>query len=131
LTQAKQVGFRGKFLSADGFTQDEINTAGNAADGVYFTNIYADNVNDLIQQYKTRYHTDPASAVFVSLGYDGVNVLIEASKIAEEKNIPLRDALTMVKIQGTGALIDMNGKQYADRIEKIYQVIKGTSQLAE
>ncbi|TRZ64910.1 MAG: hypothetical protein D4Q79_00530 [Spirochaetia bacterium] len=125
LIQAKQLKFQGRLMTADGLTQDEINTAGLTSDGVYFTNVYTENTEELLRKYKSRYGFDSQIPAAVSMGYDGANVLLEAYKIASARNIPLRDALTTIKIQGTGSFIDMNGGQYSDRVEKIYRVNNG------
>jgi hypothetical protein len=52
-------------------------------------------------------------------------VLLAAEQIATAKNIPLRDALTQVHIQGAGADLNMNGGQYSDRVEELFKVENG------
>lgn len=125
LIQAKQLGFKSELMTGDAFIQDEIKAAGSASQNVYFTNIYAEQTSDLAQKYKAEFHTDLADPVVSSFGYDGVNVLLEAYNIATTKGISLRDALTQVKIVGAGSLINLDGGQYSDRVEKIYKVING------
>lgn len=125
LKQAKQLGVQGKLMTGDALIQEEIDTAGPASEGVYFTNVYTQNPEGLMQKYQQKYHMNSGAPAAVAFGYDGINVLVEAKKIATAENIPLRDALTKVKIQGVGSLINMNGGQYSDRVEKLYKIING------
>lgn len=121
--QARQLGFKGAFLSGDSILQDEIDAAKGAAEGMYYTTVYADNTKALLEKYKAKYAVDPADIVFVSFGYDGIRTLLAAYDIAQANGSTLRDALTRVSINGAGALITMNGRQYSERLEKIYKVI--------
>ena len=52
LTQVKQVSLKSIFLTGDSFISDVINKAGDASEGVYFTNIYTLNENSLLEKYK-------------------------------------------------------------------------------
>jgi len=122
LVQAKELGFKGKLMTADSFSQDDINIAKSSAEGVYVTTLHAENSVSLSEKYKTKYGTEPFDIVFVSFGYDGINTLLEANKIALEKNINLTDALKQVSINGGGGLINLNNSQFFEREEKIYRV---------
>lgn len=123
LKQVKQLGITAILFSGDGLLQDEINEAGVASEGVYYTNIYADHPETLADVYKKKYGSDPAEVVFVSFGYDGVRTLLTARSLAEKKGVSLRDALTMVQLEGVGAPIAMNGTRYSERLEKVYKVV--------
>ena len=124
--QAKQLGIQATLMAADGYLQDEIHEGGAASEGVYFTNIYANQKDTLTKKYQARFHSAPTDAVFVSFGYDGVMMLEAANTLAKNKNVSLRDAMTLVDIQGTGSPIKMNGSQYSERLEKIYKITKET-----
>jgi branched-chain amino acid transport system substrate-binding protein len=125
LTQVKQLGFTGQMLAADGFIQDEIDTAGKAAENVYLTDIFTENADGLKASYTKKYNSEPSALAFVTFGYDAVNTFLEAKKISVAQNISLRDALTQVKIQGAGALINMDGKQFSEKVERIYKIVNG------
>lgn len=125
LIQTKQLGLKSALLTGDGLLQDEIDFAGVAAEGVYLTNIFSENSDELGKKYKAKYNADPADIVFVSFGYDGVNTILQGYKIASEQNLTLRDALAKVNFQGTGSVINMNGANYSEREEKVYKVSDG------
>ncbi len=131
LIQASQLGVKAALMTGDGFTQDNINEAKAAANNVYYTQIYADNTSALVQAYVAKYHEQPPYPEFASFGYDGVNVLLEAHRIAQAQGIPLGDAIKMVKIAGTGTDINFNGTQFSARQEKLYQVVNGQTQLVK
>ncbi len=131
ITQAKELKFNGQLLSADGLIQDEIDAAGKAAENVYQTNIFADNATNLLIKYKAKYGTEASAAEFVTFGYDGIKTIGEAHRISLNKSISLRDALTQVKIQGTGSPINMDGKQYSEKVEKIFKITNGKPELVK
>lgn len=122
--QAKQLGIKATMMAADGYLQDEIHEGGIASEGVYFTNIYADETKDLMKKYQDKFKSDPSDIVFVSFGYDAIKMLDAARFIAQHNNMSLRDAMMRVDIQGTGGPIRMNDSQYSERLEKIYKIIK-------
>lgn len=125
LPQLRRAGFTKPVLSCDTMISSEIEGAGQAAEGVYFSNIYAERADTVAQKYREQFGSDTTETTLVSFGYDSVRTLLEAYKIAELKNISLRDALTEVKYEGLGATIDMQGGQFSERIEKIFKVQNG------
>ncbi len=131
LKQADQLGLKTTFLTGDGFIEEEIQVAGMAAENVYLTHQQNDNIGPLVEKYRARYGKDPYAEGFVAFGYDAINTLVAAKKIALQKNINLRDALTQVDIQGAGSHINMKGNRYSDRVEKINQIVNGKYQLIE
>ena len=72
LTQAKQFDLKSVFLTGDSFISDAISKAGDASEGVYFTNIYTLNENRLFEKYKKFYNSNPVDITLVSFGYDGI-----------------------------------------------------------
>jgi branched-chain amino acid transport system substrate-binding protein len=125
LPQLQRAGFKGEVLSADSLIQSEIHNSGTAANGVYYTNTFANRPDILVEKYKQKFGKEPSDTTLVSFGYDSIKILAEAFRIASEKHISIRDALTTVKLDGLGASIDMKGTQFSERFEKIYQVQNG------
>lgn len=110
LTQAKQLGLKALMLTGDAFIQDAISESGDSAEGVYFTNIFANNTDKMIVKYKSQYGKDPLDPALFSFGYDGVMKIVEALRIFPDS---LRDGLFAI----------FGESRSADRIEKIYKVI--------
>ncbi len=125
LIQASQLGVKAKLMTGDSFSMDEVTAARGAAEGVIFSNLYADQVKGLSQKYKQKFGEDPADPIFVSFGYDGIKAILEGVTIAKAKGISLRDALTQVDFQGTDSRIKMNGGQFFEKKERLYQVRGG------
>ncbi|MDB5259967.1 MAG: amino acid transporter substrate-binding protein branched-chain amino acid transport system [Candidatus Nomurabacteria bacterium] len=123
--QLRELNSNAIFMTADSFTQDEANAAGTASEGVYFTNLYANDTRDLNIKYKSMFGKEPGASVFVSFGYDGIRTIIEAARIAKSDNITIRDAMTKVNISGTDTKINFNGKQFSEKIEKLYKIQNG------
>lgn len=122
LSQAQQLGLKAKLMTADSFSMDEVEAAGSASEGVYFSNLYANDVRTLSGKYKSKFGSEPADPIFVSFGYDGVRTILEAAKKAQKDSVSIRDALTQVELQGTDAEIRMDGRQYFEKKEKLYKV---------
>jgi branched-chain amino acid transport system substrate-binding protein len=127
LPQLRQTNFSGAALSADGLIQSDIAAAGTAANGVYYTNIFANHPDTIAGLYQARFGSAPFDTSLVSFGYDSVETLLAAHDIATQKDIPLRDALTQVKISGLGTDIDMNGTQFSERVERVFHIENGQS----
>lgn len=125
IKQARELGITAPIMMGDSFSEDDVKIASSAAEGVYFTNLYANDTDKLSQSYKAAYGTEPSMAVFVSFGYDAVKTLLAAHKLAQEQNVSLRDALTKSQLQGTGTEINFNNTQASERLEKIYVVKNG------
>ncbi len=125
LVQAKQLGVTARFGTGDSMSPDEVTQANGAAEGLYFSNLYSDKGAALAATYKTKYGTDAGDPVFVSMGYDGMKTIIAASQIAQSENISMPDAVRKVNIAGTDYQINFAGKQYSEKYERLYQVVKG------
>ncbi|MBI2097438.1 MAG: penicillin-binding protein activator [Candidatus Vogelbacteria bacterium] len=111
LIQASQLGLKTTLLTGDALIQDMIVEAGQAAEGIYFTNIYSDEVEILTQKYRQTFNADPVDTTLVAFGYDGLMKLVEAKKNSAD----LLPGLSKV----------FNGKQSLDKLEKIFQVVNG------
>ncbi len=86
--QAKQVGITAKMMGVDGWdgVLDKIDKSNvSAVNDTYFCSQYTaestdQNVQDFIKNYKTTYSAEPN--MFAVLGYDAMNMMIEAIKTA-------------------------------------------------
>jgi branched-chain amino acid transport system substrate-binding protein len=90
LEQLHASDFQGVKLSVDSLILDVITAAGSAAEGTYFTNIYADNAEELEQQYKATYG-EPVDIAIVSFGYNGLQTAVNASNAPSVQEGLLRD----------------------------------------
>ena len=113
LIQAKQFNLKSLFLTGDSFISDVINKAGDASEGIYFTNIYAINEEGLIDRYKKFYNSNPIDITLVSFGYDGVIKAIDSGDKKSSKNI--KESLDLV----------FGRERSADRVEKIFKIQNG------
>jgi branched-chain amino acid transport system substrate-binding protein len=87
--QFRDAGITGPIVGGDGYdTPDLVKVAGAAADNTFFTTHAlidatggTDGIKKFIADYKTEYGNDPENA-FAALGYDTVNLLVDAIKRA-------------------------------------------------
>jgi len=97
----RNAGFEGPIIGGDGFDSDELWENNPQISDVYFTThayLGADNtdpsVQEFIDEYKDAYNQTQPDA-FSALGYDTVNLILEAIKEAESLESSLvRDALS-------------------------------------
>ncbi len=113
LKQAKQLGLKSAFLTGDAFIQDSIIEAGEAANGVYFTNHYADESYNLSTRYVGKFKTQPVDISLVAFGYDGVMKIADA----------LQTSNSGVILDGLNQIFGPN--RSAERQEKIFKVQNG------
>ncbi|HLC49119.1 MAG TPA: penicillin-binding protein activator [Candidatus Andersenbacteria bacterium] len=115
LTQAKRLSVDTALLSGDSLLQDEIDAAGDAAEGVYFTNFFTDEIKaiKITKSYHSMFGSDPIDTTLVSFGYDGFKAIQEAVEDAGSGNIQKG----LIKIIGPSRTLD--------RTENIYQVKNG------
>ena len=112
LTQAKQFDLKSVFLTGDSFISDAISKAGDASEGVYFTNIYTLNENRLFEKYKKFYNSNPVDITLVSFGYDGI---IKVVGLGNKSSKKIKENLESL----------FGNERSANRVEKIFQVQKG------
>jgi branched-chain amino acid transport system substrate-binding protein len=87
--QFRDAGITGPIVGGDGYdTPDLVKVAGAAADNVFFTTHAlmdatggTDGIKKFMTDYKAEYGNDPENA-FAALGYDTVNLLVDAIKRA-------------------------------------------------
>jgi branched-chain amino acid transport system substrate-binding protein len=86
LKQTKEAGYKGFIFSADGFTDMTIKNVGEAAEGVYVTQLWISD-QTLLEKYKSKYgqEIDPINLNFVALGYDSIKLVAELSKNIKAK----------------------------------------------
>lgn len=125
IKQGRELGFNGALMTGDSISLSEVNEVGSLAEHVYFTNLYAENIEALSKKYEEKYGETTENMTFVSFGYDGVKTLLAASKISEKENITMSEALRKVSIKGIDRTISFNGKSYAEKTERLYKVEKG------
>lgn len=122
LKQMKELGLKTTFMTADSFSIDELEASNGASEGIYFSNLYADDIKGLEAKYLQKYWKESGASVFVSFGYNGVKTALEAIRISKSKNISVSEAMRQVDIAGTDSRIKMDGKQYSEKLERLYQV---------
>lgn len=125
MKQARELGYQGALMTADSMTDNDVAIAGSAAEGAYVSMLFAENAPRLLESYQKMYGAAPSMPIFAAIGYDAVNTLLEAHRIADAQHVALDKALTMVKITGAVGDIDMAGKHYHERIERINVVKNG------
>lgn len=130
-SQARELKFAGALLNGDGFLQSEIDAAGSAAEGLYFTNMHGMQLSVLAEKYKNKYGADSGDIAFASFGYDAVKTLVAAYRISKESGSTIAEALKRVDIDGIGGRIAMNGTRSSEKYERVYKVVKGVPVLAQ
>lgn len=113
LKQVRELNLPVTLLTGDALIQDVIDAAGEAAEGVYFTNIFTEpkKASMLTEKYEKKYGKSPIDVTLVSFGYDGIMLVIKAIRMGK----PLKEALITI----------LGEDRSADRVEKIYRVVKG------
>lgn len=112
IKQAKELKLNVPLMSGDALIQDVIDAAGNAADGIYYTNAYSGNTQ-LSNLYRSKYEKDPFAIVFVESGYDALMRIGQSIDSSGD----IKSALDKV----------FGSSRSASKIEKIYQVKEGIS----
>jgi len=125
MKQARELGYKGVLMTGDSLTDGDVAIAGKAAEGAYATMLFGDNLSHVTDTYQKMYGKAPMLPIFTAIGYDAVNTLVEAHRIAKKDNVALADALKQVKLNGAVGSIDMAGKRYHERIERINIVKDG------
>lgn len=112
--QANELGMEPQLYTGDTLTGDIISEVGNAVEGVYYTNYFADtsDTESLRRAYTEKYEEEPVDLALVWLGYDTATKLIQSAK-ANPDNIQEE----LINIFGPD--------RTANRQEKIYQIKQG------
>lgn len=93
----------------------EVEIAGDAAEGVYYTAIFTDKERRLQELYSQKYGTPSQDPVSVSFGYDGMQTVYKAVQVGAEKKLSLAEALETI----------LGEDRSANRITAIYRISNG------
>jgi branched-chain amino acid transport system substrate-binding protein len=125
IKQARELGYTGIILTGDSFSMSEVEYAKQYAEGVVFANLHSTETETLSKKYKEEFGLDVTDSLFVTFGYNGMKTLVKAVEKSQKENISVSDALRKVKLNGIDGLIDFQGKQYSEKVEKLYRVENG------
>lgn len=117
--QANELGLEVVLMTGDSISQGEIDDAGESINNTYFTSVDTDNLSGLIARYNEVYEEEPADPAFVSFGYHGVQMAIEA---AQKEDISIKDALETTSINGFDGPISFDENNQSTRTQDIFQV---------
>ncbi len=136
LKQAQELHYTGLRATADGMSDDTINAAPQASEGVFFTQVFVqDNkkLDALKQAYNKKYSKEPELLIFNALGYDGILLLAQAIRQAgSTEPEKIQKALLDIKnLEGAAGAITINEKRASPKTERIFQVQNGTMVLLE
>jgi branched-chain amino acid transport system substrate-binding protein len=112
--QARELGYKGTFLGADGWDSPELaRLAGPALEGGCFTAHCSKDdpdpvVRAFIQQYRAKYRTDPDSLAI--LAYDGCNLLLDAiQRAGTQERSAIKAALVRTDLRAVSGRIRFDG----------------------
>lgn len=103
IKQARELGITAPIGGCDGWdSPDMVSVAGNdALNNTFFTNHYSSQDKDpqvvkFVEAFKAKYNKEPDA--FAALGYDSVQIMVQALKDAGEANpVKLTEALAKIK----------------------------------
>lgn len=130
LKQAKEFGYKGYLLSADGLNQDQIDAAGNAAEGVYYTDVFvpeSDKINELAEKHKVKYGQEPQITALTAIGYDAmyaIDAAVRSKGVGQIKN-----GLYEIDFGGATGTVDFDESGMSPRFERIFVVKNGKGAL--
>src|SRR4029079_5201837 len=75
LKQSKQLNFSGEQSAADAVQDYEIQNAGEAAEGLYYSSIFTEKPDEMKSKYKKMFGKGLGNPSFVSVGYDSAVTL--------------------------------------------------------
>lgn len=130
LKQIKELGYKGKVLTGDVVTKELLENTGDAIEGVYYTQVFAEKnpkLDHVIELYKQKYKEEAPLLVFTALGYDSVYTLFEAMKQAgSAQPEAIKTALYKIKgLQGATGTITFNEKGSAPKEERVWHIEQG------
>ena len=137
IKQARNFKYDGDLLTADAFGDNDINDIGDAAEGLYVTQIWFDK-DDFRKKYSARFGSNTSTGVnlgFVALAYDAVRlidavsgqILRSGGKISAGS---LKDSLGGFKFSGVLGDAQISTQNMTSRREKVLQVIDGKFKVA-
>jgi branched-chain amino acid transport system substrate-binding protein len=87
IKQVRESGFKGPVVFLDTLSEDVIRQAGEAAEGVYQTQVGdpdAEATGKFIQLYRKHFGRAPSSVLFSAWGFDGMNLLASAMQAGSD-----------------------------------------------
>ncbi|MDB5259965.1 MAG: amino acid transporter substrate-binding protein branched-chain amino acid transport system [Candidatus Nomurabacteria bacterium] len=127
LKQADQLNLNAKLFGADAVQDYEIKDGSDAAEGLYYSSIFTEKPEEMKKKYKEMFGEETGNPSFVSVGYDSAVTLTEAKIKAIKNNTTVTEALKNLKTNATTFPVNMNGGNFSERVEKIFQVKDGKS----
>jgi len=118
ITQAKELGLNSVLMTGDTLFQDVIDATGNAAENIYFTNIYPSSKDYLTKKHQDKYGSDPVNLDAISLGYDGTMKIAEAVKNARSSGKSIKEEMDNIFGQSRAA----------NKEEKLFKVVSGQAE---
>ena len=132
IRQAKELGYEGYVLSADALTQDQIDASGNAAEGVYQTNVYLpenEKFQKLIEKYREKYEKEPDAPEFAAISYDAmyaIDAAVRENGIGREQ---IKNGLYGIRFEGATGIVDFDEAGVSPRFERIFIIRNNTAVL--
>ena len=130
--QARQLRYQGALLSADSFWQSDIRTLGEAAEGVFVSQIWLEDPK-FLAQIRARYGSDSSNEIqlgYAALGYDAVKLIEQVVLQIMKENLPFSPEefarhLPGLAFQGVLGAIQLDQRRMSNRREKILKVAQG------
>ena len=108
--QARELGFKGHFVGADGWDSPElVKLAGSAVENGFFTNHFSKDdprpiVQEFVKKYQAKYNKVPDC--LAALAYDATYIMLDAIKRAKSTDPEkIKKALTETNIDVIGGMI--------------------------
>jgi branched-chain amino acid transport system substrate-binding protein len=121
--------YSGQILAADSLTQDFIDAANGAAEGVHYTSLKMPSTPEatmFAQKYREQYGKDSDLLLFVGLGYDGAKAIMHAMQEKGTTPEQIKEGLYAIRdMPGSFEPLTMHENGSAPRYEKIYVVKDG------
>ncbi len=123
--QIKQAGYSGTLLSAEGFTEAEIQQLGKLADGMYITSAYLSD-SDFESRYKTKFGLSRVelNLAHVGLGHEIANFLNQSIEKLSSEGLELsienlRNAISHITVSDVLGTVSFQGRKAMDRPQVI------------
>jgi branched-chain amino acid transport system substrate-binding protein len=127
--QARQAGITEPLLSADAMTQQTIDAAAGAAEGVYHTTLVLPETakaNAFRQKYVDFYHKEPDLLLYNGLGYDGAKALMRAIELKGTTPEAVKEGLYSIHdLEGSFGILNFSSAGSSPRYESVVQVRNG------
>ncbi len=136
IRQSRELGFRGKLLTGDTVSADDLKNLGKYTEGVYMTQIWLDNP-EIKAKYEKKYGpTDGINLAFVGLGYDAIKLAAEVAQKLQAAGQPItpqavQQALIGYRLNGLTGQVTLAPGKLTTKRESILVVKNGQFTLVE